>query len=100
MPALPPLRRTRAYKKCLACDLLMCQWSALCFAQGNLCGCEAAGSRRDDAKDLFKSTSPAISTAHALVPARAAIQSACGACAITHMHMHIRISKTWAGIVA
>ena len=86
----------------MPCDLLMCQWSALCFAQGNLCGYEAAGQRRNDTKDPFKGTSPTIRTAYMLGPARAAILSACDACAIiyVHVHMHMCMSKTWAGIVA
>ena len=72
----------------LPCDLLMCQWSALRFAQDNFCGFEAAGSKRDDAKGLDKSTTPATRTAYAHTHARSTIPNACGACAITHVHVH------------
>ena len=91
-----PALVTRAMLQKLHCELLISQWSALCFAQGNLCGCEAAGPKRDDAKDPSKGTPLAIRTAHALSPARAAILSACDACAITHVHvhMHMCMSKT------
>ena len=48
--ARAPALATRAMLRKLPCELLMCQWSALCFAQDNSCVLEAAGFRRDDAK--------------------------------------------------
>ena len=83
-----PALVTRAMLQKLHCELLISQWSALCFAQGKFCGSKAAISTRNETNGLDTTTAPATHTAHALVPAHAVILNVSGTCAITHVHLH------------